>query len=97
MVTTEQIREILTGHRVELDALGVTSLRVFGSVARGEAGADSDVDLLVEFKQPVGLLTMARLQALLTEWLGQTVDLAEPDALRDTIRERVLAEAVRAA
>ena len=40
---------ILREHRAELDAMGVRSLSIFGSVARDEAGPESDVDLLVEF------------------------------------------------
>jgi predicted nucleotidyltransferase len=54
----DQVLKILTEHRLELrDKFGVKSLALFGSVARDEASQTSDVDLLVEFEQPVGTFT----------------------------------------
>ena len=55
------------------------SLFLFGSVARNEAKASSDVDLLVEFSQPVGLFTLARLQIYLEKLLGCAIDLGTLD------------------
>ena len=81
---------VLTGH-------GVTGLWVFGSVARGEAGPDSDVDLLVEFEpgaRPT-LLGLASLRADLSELLGVTADLVEREALRPAVRAAAEREAVR--
>lgn len=82
---------------VELERCGVKSLAVFGSVARGEAGEESDVDLLVEFSKPVGLFAFSRLRRHLEDLLGRRVDLATPDALKPQLREQILQEAVRAA
>ncbi|MBK9713413.1 MAG: nucleotidyltransferase family protein [Kouleothrix sp.] len=76
--------------------MGVSSLAVFGSVAREEAGAESDVDILVEFGQPVGLFEFVRLQQRLEALLGRRVDLVTPDALRPTMRDRILHEAIDA-
>ena len=73
------------------------SLSIFGSVARDEAGPDSDIDLLVEFDRPVGLFAFVRTQQYLEQILGSRVDLVTPDALRREFRETVLREAVRAA
>jgi hypothetical protein len=77
----------------------VTRLAVFGSVARNEARADSDVDILVEYEPGarVGLFEFVRLQRYLSEVLGRRVDLPTPDALREEMREAVLQEAIRAA
>jgi len=75
----------------------VQSLSIFGSVARDEAGPDSDIDLLVEFDRPVGLFAFVRTQQYLEQILGSRVDLVTPDALRREFRETVLREAVRAA
>ena len=75
----------------------VEALYVFGSVARGEAEDDSDVDHLVEFSEPVGLFAFARLQRFLEEILATRVDLATPSVLRDSMRSDVMREAVRAA
>lgn len=73
------------------------SLELFGSVARGEARADSDVDLLVEFERPIGLFHFFRVQHRLEEILGARVDLVMRDAVRPQLRERIFAEAIRAA
>jgi len=75
----------------------VQSLSIFGSVARDEAGPDSDIDLLVEFDRPVGLFAFVRTKQYLEQILGSRVDLVTPDALRREFRESVLREAVRAA
>lgn len=89
---------ILAAHSDELRARGVTSLSLFGSVARNEAGPDSDVDILVEIGQrPFGLFEFVGLQLYLEELLGRPVDLVTPDTLKRQIRSRVLEEAVRAA
>ena len=70
---------------------------LFGSVARDEAGPDSDVDILVEFDRPVGLFAYGGLLDQLEKWLGCKVDLVDPRGLKPGIRENALAEAIRAA
>lgn len=84
-------------HREELRALGVRSLSIFGSVARDEARADSDVDVIAEFGEPIGYFHLFRVQGRLEEILGTKVDLTTPGGLRPELREAILAEAVRAA
>jgi predicted nucleotidyltransferase len=86
----------LAEHRDELIAMGAGSLSLFGSVARDEAGPDSDVDVLVELGRPMDLFDLGRLQVRLEEILGQHVDLVLPETLRPRLRASVLAEAVRA-
>jgi molybdopterin synthase catalytic subunit len=96
-VGREEILKVLSGHRETLrDRFGVRSLALFGSVVRGEARSDSDVDLLVEFERPVGLFEFVRLQLFLEELLGRRVDLVTPDAVRPAMREHIFTEAVRA-
>ena len=97
MMTLRTVLDKLAADAESLEVFGVKSLAVFGSVARGEARSDSDVDLLVEFHRPVGFFGLARLQCHLEELLGARVDIVTPGGLRDTMRERVLREAVRAA
>ncbi len=65
--------------------------------ARGEAGADSDIDLLVDFSRVVTLFEFVRLQRRLSEVLRRRVDLVTRAALKPQLRARILAEAVRAA
>jgi uncharacterized protein len=68
---------------------------MFGSVARDEAGSDSDVDLLVEFSQPIGLFQFIEFQQRLEALLGGRVDLGTPRSLKPRIKDQVLQEAIR--
>ncbi len=95
-MTREQVIQRLAGARVELASLGVRSLDLFGSVARGEPSPDSDVDLLVDFDKPVGLFHFFRVQRRLEEILGSKVDLVMRDAVKRQLRDRIFAEAIRA-
>jgi predicted nucleotidyltransferase len=72
---------------------GVSNVRVFGSVARGEAQANSDVDFLVDVRPGVGLGFFS-LWGALEDLLGCEVDLVTEPGLRAEIREHVLQEAV---
>lgn len=69
-------------------AHGVSGLRVFGSVARGEDRADSDVDLLVDLPEHMSLFGLARLQAELESILGARVDLVPSQDLKPDVRPR---------
>ena len=84
---------ILDRHRDELSALGVKSLKLFGSVVRDEARADSDIDILVEFSRPIGLLAFVRLKQRLAELLGRSVDLVTAADLKPQMRDHILHEA----
>jgi hypothetical protein len=65
---------------------------VFGSTVRGEAGKDSDIDLLVRFSKRKSLLAVVRLERELSEALGRKVDLLTEGALSPYLRERILKE-----
>ena len=73
---------------------GARSVRVFGSVARGEADEQSDIDFLVEMEQGRSLLDLGGLQYELEELLGRPVDVVTVRGLKGRIRERVVQEAV---
>lgn len=73
---------------------GAHDLRVFGSVARGNAGPDSDVDLLATLEPGVTLLQHAALVRELEAILGCKVDVVSDRGLRPRVRERVLHDAV---
>lgn len=77
-----------------LERAGARNPRVFGSVARAEDTDSSDVDLLVDLDDTVGLVTLARLTRELTELLGTDVDIVPADTLKPGVRDRVLAEAI---
>ncbi|NJL89074.1 MAG: nucleotidyltransferase family protein [Coleofasciculaceae cyanobacterium SM2_1_6] len=92
----QEVLKILVNHQNNLHNFGVSSLILFGSVARDEATIDSDVDLLVEFDRPVGLFTFVRLKKYLEEILESSVDLGTIDSLKPYLQESVFREAIRA-
>lgn len=81
-----RIREIARRH-------GVTDIRIFGSLARGEATAESDVDFLIEVTGPTTPWFPGGLVAELAELLGRRVDVVEADAVSEPLRERIRQEA----
>jgi hypothetical protein len=97
MTARTKILETLKSVRPDLERFGVSSLALFGSAARGEDRPDSDVDVLVEFGRPAGLFDFVRVRRRLERALGRRVDLVTPEALRPSMRESILRDAVRAA
>jgi uncharacterized protein len=75
-------------------AHGVTNMRVFGSVARGEDRADSDIDLLVDLPTGMGLLGLGRLRDDLESLLGTEVDVVPADGLKPDVAARIQADVV---
>ena len=69
---------------------------LYGSEARGEAGADSDIDILVTFTEPndIDLLDFIELKRFLSRKLKAKVDLVKKDALKHRIKERILQETI---
>ena len=88
----ERDRYTLTGNIAA--KYGASNIRVFGSYARGEETPDSDLDLLIDFKQRISLLDRIALKQELGDLLGITVDIARPENLHEIIRENVLAETI---
>jgi uncharacterized protein len=96
-ITAEAVVAALRAHEAELRAAGLRHLSLFGSAARGEAGVDSDVDLVAELERDahIGLIGLASIELLLGNILGRKIDLlAEPvgkERLRSNIeRDRCL-------
>ncbi len=77
-----------------LSSLGARNVRLFGSVARGEDAAGSDIDLLVDIEPTVGLFALGRMRSEAERILGTTVDIVPADSLKPDVAERVLAEAI---
>ena len=73
---------------------GARNIRVFGSVARGDARDDSDIDLLVDFEPNRSLSDMGGLMVELRDLLGRNVDIVTEDSLYWLLRRRILKEAV---
>ena len=93
-----RLKELLTEKRDEILSLatkyGAFNVRIFGSVARGEETADSDVDFLVELEPGRNLLDRIALMQDLEDLLGRKVDVATVKGLREYFRDRILNEAV---
>lgn len=93
------LAEVVGDRGAALQALiaeyGGFEVRVFGSVARGEAGKDSDVDLLVRFRRPAGILAREELRERASDLLGREVDLATEANLHWMARPDILREARR--
>ncbi len=77
-----------------LQNFGVKKAALFGSVVRGEAGDDSDIDLLVEFEPGRSLLDMAGLKLELEKLLGKNIDIVTYNSLHPLLRDRILKEQV---
>ncbi len=92
------IDDLLAARRDEVLRLaakhGARNVRIFGSVARGEADATSDLDFLIELEPGRNLLDMGGLLMDLQSLLGRPVDVISEKGLRPSIRARVLREAV---
>jgi len=92
------IKELLQAKREDILRTaarhGASNVRVFGSVARGDARPNSDIDFLVELAPDRSLLDQVALLQDLEDLLGRRVDVVEPEGLHWYIRERVLEEAV---
>ena len=93
MVTLETLRERRDDILAIASRHGGSNLRVFGSVARGEAGPESDVDFLVDFEPGVSLLDHAGLLVDLQDSLKCKGDVGAARMLKSRVRERVLADA----
>lgn len=89
---------LLEAHRAELLALarsrGVTGVRVFGSMSRGDGDDDSDVDLLVTLAPGTSALALGGLLLDAQALLGRRVDVVTEASLHHLLRERVIAAAI---
>lgn len=98
-VVNAPLRELVEARREEIKAIVARHhgryVAIFGSVARGDEGPQSDIDFLVELEPGTRPFELLVLGAALEEMLGVKVDVGTPDSLREPIRDDVLVEAVR--
>lgn len=95
-MTREELIAKLRENEAALHRGGIVHLRLFGSVARGEASAASDVDLMADFdrSRKLTLFDKAGLEVEIAELLNTHVDLSDRMMLRQTVRERAEQEAI---
>lgn len=95
-LTRDEALRILRDHKAELaERFGVRELALFGSTVRNEAGPDSDVDILVGYDELPDWVSYFSVQPYLEALLGRRVDVCTSKELREEMRDRVQAEAVR--
>jgi predicted nucleotidyltransferase len=87
----EEVKEKITPI---LSSYGVKRAAVFGSVARGQANIGSDVDIIIELYEPLGLFKFARLNYLLEDALDKKVDLIKNTAIKPAFKESILKDLV---
>jgi len=95
MRNTTEILDKLRDMRAELrEHYYVSSIGIFGSYSRKHQTEQSDLDLVVEFSKPIGMMAFVHLKNLLSDRLAIRVDLVTPDGLHPLIRDQVMHEVV---
>ncbi len=97
MKTFEELRNVIREHKNELEQkFKVKEIGIFGSYIRREQKKGSDIDILVEFKEPIGLFQFIELEEHLEKLLGLKVDLVSKKALKPRIGKYIMKEVVYA-
>jgi uncharacterized protein len=86
-VNRSQVLQLLQIHLPTIEAMGVRSLALFGSVARDEASSESDIDFAVEFDAPTTFDGYMNLKILLEDTLGQDIDLIPIQSMKPEVKE----------
>jgi predicted nucleotidyltransferase len=87
----ERVRVATAGFKYRF---GVSRLSIFGSRSRGDERAGSDLDVLVEFDRPIGLLAFSQLESELSDLTGFRVDLVMRSALKPNLERQIISEAI---
>ncbi len=91
MIINESIKQAILS---VLKHQPILKAAVFGSFARGEENDNSDIDLLIEYAEPHSLFDILRLENELQNATARKVDLVEYDAIKPSMKERILKQAV---
>jgi len=94
-MSKDKVVRLIRSHKKEIDSFNVKSLALFGSAARDESHALSDIDILVEFKDKATFDQYMKLKFFLEDTLGCSVDLVTRKALKPRLRDSVEKEALR--
>ena len=93
MKKLEEIKKTIANHKREVENIfKVKQIGIFGSFVRNEQESDSDLDILVEFREPIGLFQFIDLEEYLERVLGIKVDLVSKKALKPYIGAQILKE-----
>jgi predicted nucleotidyltransferase len=89
------IKKILRDHKAMIrDRYNVQRIGVFGSYVRGDTHSGSDVDVLVEFSEPISLIQLVSLENYLSDLIGIKVDVVPREDIRKELKDNILREAV---
>jgi predicted nucleotidyltransferase len=95
MAKLDNIKKIINDHRQELkERFKITEIGIFGSYVRGEQKRRSDIDILVEFGEPVSLLDLVGAENYISDLIRTKVDLVPKKDVRPELKERILNEVV---
>ena len=94
-MSKDKVVRLIRSHKKEIDSFNVKSLALFGSAARDESHALSDIDILVEFRGKATFDQYMKLKFFLEDTLGCSVDIVTRKALKPRIRDSVEREALR--
>jgi predicted nucleotidyltransferase len=88
----DQLIQQLQQHQAPLQAMGITSLALFGSAVRNQLRPDSDIDLLCSYRLPFTLITLHRAKRYLESALQRPVDLITQDGIHHALRQQITGE-----
>ena len=95
MKKLEEIKKKLRDHKAELkDEYNLKEIAIFGSYIHNTQTSSSDVDILVEFSRPIGLIKLIKLEEKLEKILGLKVDLVPKKGIKVDLKDSILKEAV---
>ncbi|WP_146167405.1 nucleotidyltransferase family protein [Phreatobacter oligotrophus] len=94
--TRDEVIQKLRHHQGGLMQMGVKHAALFGSVARGTDGRNSDIDIIIDIddQQLCGLATLGRIQQMLSKWLERPVDIATRTSLRPSVAREFRRDAI---
>jgi predicted nucleotidyltransferase len=92
----DEVLSTLRRHEAALRKAGVERLFVFGSVARGDASPDSDIDLMAAFDDALSLVDIVRIERMLEDLLGARIELVQEGTLKPRVHAQAKRELVRA-
>ncbi|MDA8389110.1 MAG: nucleotidyltransferase family protein [Nitrospiraceae bacterium] len=91
----DEIKDVLNKHRDELqEKYKITEIGIFGSYVRGEQKKESDIDILVEFSEPISLLDLIGAENYISDMVGRKVDLVPREDIRPELKQVILDEVV---
>ncbi len=95
MKEINKIKDILNKHRDDLrDKYKISEIGIFGSYIRGEQKEESDIDILVEFSEPISLLDLIGAENYIADLIGRKVDLVPREDIRPELKQIILDEVV---